>query len=71
MTKSVYIIGAGPAGLAVAYYLLKNTEYKPIIIEESCYIGGISRTHQYNGNHMDLGGHRFFTKNEDVNKHYE
>ena len=68
MTKSVYIIGAGPAGLAVAYYLLKNTEYKPIILEESCYIGGISRTHQYNGNCMDLGGHRFFTKDDEVMK---
>ena len=54
--KKIVIIGAGPAGLATAYYLLKNTEYKPIIIEESGYIGGISRTHRYNGNRMDLGG---------------
>lgn len=66
MTKDIYIIGAGPAGLAVAYYLLKNTDYKPTIIEESCYIGGISRTHHYNGNCMDLGGHRFFTKDDEV-----
>jgi len=64
--KKIVIIGAGPAGLATAYYLLKNTEYKPIIIEESGYIGGISRTHRYNGNRMDLGGHRFFTKNDEV-----
>lgn len=71
MSKDVYIIGAGPAGLAVAYYLLKNTDYKPTIIEESCYIGGISRTHHYNGNCMDLGGHRFFTKDEEVLKFWE
>ena len=71
MAKDVYIIGAGPAGLAVAYYLLKNTDYKPTIIEESCYIGGISRTHHYNGNCMDLGGHRFFTKDEEVLKFWE
>lgn len=64
--KNIYIIGAGPAGLAAAYYLLKNSDYKPVILEESEYIGGISRTHHHNGNCMDLGGHRFFTKNEEV-----
>ena len=66
MTKKIYIIGAGPAGLTTAYYLLKNTDYKPIILEESCYIGGISRTHQYKEHYMDLGGHRFFTKDDCV-----
>ena len=64
--KKIFVIGAGPAGLAVGYYLLKNSDYKPIIIEESEYIGGISRTHHYNGNCMDLGGHRFFTKDDEV-----
>ena len=69
--KEVIVIGAGPAGLACAYYLLKNTDYKPIILEESQYIGGISRTHLHNDNRMDLGGHRFFTKNDEVMKFWE
>jgi len=64
--ENVIIIGAGPAGLTAAYQLLKNTEIKPIIIEESEFIGGISRTAVYNNNRMDLGGHRFFTKNEQI-----
>ena len=64
--KTAIIIGAGPAGLAAAYYLLKNSDIKPLILEETQYIGGISRTHVYNDNRMDLGGHRFFTKNEEV-----
>lgn len=66
--KQAIIIGAGPAGLTAAYKLLKETDITPIILEESPYIGGISRTAEYNGNRMDLGGHRFFSKSEDVNK---
>ncbi len=66
--KVAIIIGAGPAGLTAAYQLLKETDIKPIILEESPYIGGISRTAEYKGNRMDLGGHRFFSKNEEVNK---
>jgi protoporphyrinogen oxidase len=64
--KNVIIIGAGPAGLTAAYQLLKNTGIIPTIIEESQFIGGISRTATYKNNRMDLGGHRFFTKNEQV-----
>lgn len=68
MSKTAIIIGAGPAGLTCAYELLKKTDIKPIILEESEFIGGISRTAEYKGNRMDLGGHRFFSKNEQVNK---
>lgn len=65
--KRAIIIGAGPAGLTAAYKLLTETDIKPIILEESQFIGGISRTAEYKGNRMDLGGHRFFSKNEEVN----
>ena len=65
--KTALIIGAGPAGLTAAYELLKKTDIKPIIIEESDMIGGISRTVEHNGNRMDIGGHRFFSKNDEVN----
>ena len=64
--KKAIIIGAGPAGLTAAYKLLKETDILPIIYEESEIIGGISQTYEYKGNRMDIGGHRFFTKNEDV-----
>ncbi len=66
--KTAIIIGAGPAGLTAAYCLLKETDIKPVILEESEFIGGISRTATHNGNRMDIGGHRFFSKSEEVNQ---
>ena len=65
--KKIVIIGAGPAGLTAAYELLKSSkEYEVLILEESNAIGGISRTVRYNGNRMDIGGHRFFSKDDRV-----
>ncbi len=66
--KTAIIIGAGPAGLTTAYELLNTTDIIPLILEESEYIGGISRTAFYKGNRIDLGGHRFFSKSEKVNE---
>lgn len=66
--KKVIIIGAGPAGITAGYELLKqaNDKYEIIILEESGEIGGISKTVKYNGNRMDIGGHRFFSKDDRV-----
>ncbi len=64
--KKAIIIGAGPAGLTAAYELLDKTDIKPFIYEESDYIGGISKTINYKGNRMDIGGHRFFSKSERI-----
>jgi protoporphyrinogen oxidase len=66
--KIAVIIGAGPAGLTAAYSLLKHPEahIHPVIYEASHAIGGISQTVVYKGNHIDIGGHRFFTKSEEV-----
>lgn len=65
--KKAVIIGAGPAGVTAAYELLKKSdEYEVIVLEESQNIGGISRTVRYNGNRMDIGGHRFFSKDDRV-----
>lgn len=66
--KTAIIIGAGPAGLTAAYELLKTTDIKPLVLEESDFIGGISRTAEHNGNRIDIGGHRFFSKSEKVNE---
>ncbi|MBQ6004692.1 MAG: NAD(P)/FAD-dependent oxidoreductase [Selenomonadaceae bacterium] len=64
--KHAIIIGAGPAGLTAAYYFLKNTDIKPIVLEKENFVGGISRTMNFNGNRMDIGGHRFFSKDAEI-----
>ena len=65
--KKVVIIGAGPAGLTAGYELLKNNQgYEVLVLEETNSIGGISKTVKYNGNRMDIGGHRFFSKDEKI-----
>ena len=71
--KKVIIIGAGPAGLTAGYELLKDkkNEYEVIILEETNDIGGISKTVKYNGNRMDIGGHRFFSKDQRVMDFWE
>ena len=64
--KKAIIIGAGPAGLTAAYELLTRSEVQPIVLEKSAYMGGISRTVNYKGNRIDIGGHRFFSKSDRV-----
>lgn len=64
--QTAIIIGAGPAGLTAALELLRHTDIKPIILEASDDIGGISKTVNYKGNRMDIGGHRFFSKSDVV-----
>src|SRR5262245_28513351 len=64
--KTAIIIGAGPAGLTAAYELLTRTDIKPIVLERSAFMGGISRTVNYKGNRIDIGGHRFFSKSDRV-----
>lgn len=64
--KKAIIIGGGPAGLTAAHEFWKSTDIEPVVLEMSEYWGGISRTVHYKGNHMDIGGHRFFSKSDKV-----
>ncbi|GGH65677.1 protoporphyrinogen oxidase [Filimonas zeae] len=66
MKKTAIIIGAGPAGLTAAYELLTRTDIVPIVLEKGGDIGGISKTVNYKGNRIDIGGHRFFSKSDRV-----
>ena len=71
MGKRVIIIGAGPAGLTSAYELITRTDISPLILEKTSDIGGISKTTIYKGNRIDLGGHRFFSKSDEIMKWWQ
>jgi protoporphyrinogen oxidase len=62
--KVAVIAGAGPAGLTAALELLRRSDVTPIVFESDHQVGGISKTINYRGNRMDLGGHRFFSKSD-------
>ncbi|MCZ2342556.1 MAG: NAD(P)/FAD-dependent oxidoreductase [Bacteroidales bacterium] len=65
-SEPVVIIGAGPAGLTAAYMLTKQNVSVTILEADPHYVGGISRTARYKGFHFDIGGHRFFSKSQEV-----
>ncbi|HEX8255999.1 MAG TPA: NAD(P)/FAD-dependent oxidoreductase [Allosphingosinicella sp.] len=62
----VAIVGAGPAGLTAAYLLTKKGYSVTVIEKDPTYVGGISRTVEYEGFRFDIGGHRFFSKSREV-----
>jgi protoporphyrinogen oxidase len=61
------IAGAGPAGLTAAYELAKHGRPCVVLELDPKMVGGISRTDQYKGYRFDVGGHRFFSKSDEVN----
>jgi protoporphyrinogen oxidase len=62
------IAGGGPAGLTAAYELTKHGRSCVVLESDPTMVGGISRTDQYKGYRFDIGGHRFFSKSEEVNR---
>src|SRR5260221_7744946 len=59
-------MGAGPAGLTAAYELMKHEVPITVVEKDAGYVGGLARTVEHNGYRFDIGGHRFFSKNQEV-----
>lgn len=70
LDRPFLIIGGGPAGLTAACEL---TRYgiSPVVVEKAHIVGGLARTEIYQGYHFDMGGHRFFTKSEEVQRWWQ
>ncbi|MFM8893147.1 MAG: FAD-dependent oxidoreductase, partial [Planctomycetia bacterium] len=66
VARQVVIIGAGPAGLTAAYLLSREGVGVTVLEQDARYVGGISRTVEYRGFRFDIGGHRFFSKSQEV-----
>jgi protoporphyrinogen oxidase len=62
----VTVIGAGPAGLTAAYELLKHGVTSTVLEKDPAYVGGIARTAEHHGFRFDIGGHRFFSKSQEI-----
>jgi len=62
----VVIMGAGPAGLTAAYELYKHDVSVTILEKDPKQVGGLARTVEHKGYRFDIGGHRFFSKNKEV-----
>jgi protoporphyrinogen oxidase len=70
-SSQVVIIGAGPAGLTAAYELVKHG-HRPVVLEKDRrYVGGLARTVEYKGFRFDIGGHRFFSKSQEIERLWE
>ena len=65
-TPRIAIIGAGPAGLTAAYRLCQQGNNPVVLESDPDRVGGLSRTVTHNGYHFDIGGHRFFSKSEEI-----
>ena len=61
----VMVVGAGPAGLTAAYELSKHG-WTSTVLEADAHVGGLAKTVEHQGFRFDLGGHRFFSKSEEI-----
>src|SRR5579871_2956189 len=64
----VVVVGAGPAGLTAACGAVDEGMSVVVLEKDPHYVGGLSRTVRKGAYRFDIGGHRFFSKSEEVTK---
>ena len=66
--QTLLVVGAGPAGLTAAFEAQRQGWRVTVLEKDPRYVGGISRTVEHQGYRFDIGGHRFFSKNDDITR---
>lgn len=66
-STEIAILGAGPAGLSAALELSRHGRDDLLLLDKNSIPGGLSRTEIFEGNRFDVGPHRFFTANREIN----
>ena len=66
LLERVVIVGAGPAGLTCGYELARSGHPVLVVEQDPRQVGGLARTIEYKGFRFDIGGHRFFSKNAEI-----
>lgn len=67
--RTTVVLGAGPGGLAAGYWLARHGA--PVtVLERATVVGGLARTVERDGFRFDIGGHRWFSKVDEVNDFY-
>ena len=64
--RHIVVVGAGPAGLTAAAELADTGSQVTLLERDPHYVGGIARTVHYRGYRFDIGGHRFFSKSQEI-----
>lgn len=69
LVKTVYVLGGGVTGLAIAYELLKRGQ-KVEIIERADSLGGLAKTKDWKGRPVDMGPHIYHTPDRDIQEYW-
>jgi len=68
VSEPIIILGAGPAGLACAYKILKESGLKTIILDKAPIVGGAGGSFRWKGHILDYGPHAFHTRGDEPEK---
>jgi protoporphyrinogen oxidase len=69
---TVFILGGGPAGLAIADGLIDETDAPFVLIDQAPALGGLARTVHWDGvGDHDLGPHKIFTLDQGLRERVE